>query len=54
MLMDPFASSRFLSNNLMTALLALPLSAGALTFILSVFSNQPTIQSFDEEGMTFI
>ncbi len=38
----------------MTALLALPLSGGALTFTLRVSSNQPAIQSLDEEGMIFI
>ncbi len=37
----------------MTALLALPFSGGAFTFILSAFSSQPAIQSFDDDGMTF-
>ena len=48
------AKPRRISSILITALLALPLSGGAFTFILSVSSSQPTIQSFEEEGMTFI
>jgi len=38
----------------MTALLALPFSGGAFTFTLSVSSSQPAMQSFDDDGMTFI
>ena len=50
----PLGSDNDSSNTLMTALFALPLSAGAFTFILRVYSSQPTMQSFDDEGMTLI
>jgi hypothetical protein len=38
----------------MTALLALPFSAGAFTFTLRVSSSHPAMQSFDDEGMTLM
>ena len=38
----------------MVALLALPFSGGAFTFILRVSFNQPATQSCDDEGRTFI
>ena len=38
----------------MIALLALPFSGGAFTLTLRVFSSQPAIQSFDDEGITLI
>lgn len=51
---EPLAKESDSSNSFMTALLALPLSGGAFTFILSALSSQPTRQSFDEVGMTLI
>ena len=50
----PLGSDNVFTSTLMTALFALPLSGGAFTFILRVCFNQPTMQSFEEEGMTLI
>ena len=51
---DPFGSPRLFASTLITTLLALPFSGGAFTFTLRVSSSQPVMQSFDEQGMTFI
>jgi hypothetical protein len=51
---EPFVRFKFFSRSLMTALLALPFSAGAFTLILRVSCNQPTMQSLDDEGITLM
>ncbi len=49
---EPFAKESDCSSIFMTALLALFFSGGALTLIFNASSNQPAMQSFDDEGMT--
>ncbi len=50
----PLGSASVFSSRLITALFALPLSAGAFTFILRISFSQPAMQSFEDEGMTLI
>lgn len=52
--MEPLDSSSFFSSSRMTALLALPFSGGAFTFILRTSPSQPSMLSREDAGTTFI
>lgn len=54
MVIEPLGKLRCFSRTFMTDLLAFPFSGGAFTLTFNVSSNQPAIQSFDEEGITLI